>query len=126
MKIEEPLFLKADVYLPRLKPVSLRVRDLPNPGLEKQLDKVSVIGVDKGARRLEQQLAEALVMANRRLQARVKTRNLRFFADEASGRMVVLLVDQGTGRVVREYPPEKILENAAILKEASVVQRVIG
>lgn len=44
--------------------------------------------------------------------------NLQFATHEATGRIMVKVVDNDTGQVVREIPPQKLLDAAASVQQA--------
>lgn len=125
MKVEAPLLPGADVRLPKIPHVSFRVPKIDNPGLRAIQEDISPYGTAKGAHRVREDLGRVLDLANRRLQASTKTRHLRFVPDEASGKTIVRLMDPN-GNEIRQYPSEKILENASVLKGVGVVKLLVG
>lgn len=126
MKVDAPLLPLNNVDLPRLKPTNIKVPKYHSEMLEDIKDDVLPYGVRAGRRRFFDRMDEMLDLTNRRLRASLRTKNLQFVKHEASGRYMIILVDQRTGQVLKEYPPEKLLDNAAILKETGLLKSIVG
>ena len=125
MKIEPPLLPKR-VEVSSLPSVSLRVPKHANPGLDAIKNQVRQVGLDKAIGRIDVKMADAIDLANRRLRGSTRARSMQFGMHEESGRMTVRLTDTNTGMVIRDIPPEKFLENAAILKKTGMMKAIIG
>lgn len=50
--------------------------------------------------------------------ARIFHTNLEFSTHEETGRILVRVIDNDTGQVVREIPPQKLLDAAASIQQA--------
>jgi len=123
MKVEAPLLpYRAHVIPP--PDVSLAVPQLRNRPLEAIQAKVEMTGLSRGITWTQERLGQLLDLTNRKLQANVRTKSMHFQIHEASGKVVATLYDNGVA--IRQYPAEKLLENAAILKGAGRLTRVIG
>ncbi len=62
-----------------------------------------------------QELEDAVSDANKAMES--MDRSLQFTVDEGTERIVVKVIDDSTGEVVRQIPPEEILKLAAHFKE---------
>lgn len=118
--------LPVDVKLVRFRPASLRVPQPSTPSVDAAIDQVNVRGVARGAERMQQSLMEIVQAANQRIRSTQKNHALSYQVHQASGYIMVRLTNLNTGEILREYPSEKILENAAILHEIGRVKSVIG
>lgn len=74
---------------------------------------------DKGAddEKAREALEEAVSNLNDYVQQ--QERNLQFSVDEVTGRSIVKVVDAQTEEVIRQFPPEEVLNMARFLREKS-------
>jgi hypothetical protein len=66
-------------------------------------------------------LRRLVLQANSRLQRHPRTRSMEFVPIEIAGKTLIQL--QKGGRVLHEYPLERILRSGALLKEVGMVYR---
>ena len=98
------------------KPPDAAVRQRPQPapagaaqGAEREA------APESPAPRLEQQLAAAIAQANRMLE--LHNRSFQFTVHEPTREIIVRVIDTETEEVVKEIPPEEILDLVARLWE---------
>lgn len=72
-------------------------------------------GVGAAGKAGKNALDGAVVQVNKYLQS--QNRGLEFSVDKATGQAVVKVVDQTTGKVIRQIPPEYIIQLAQTLLE---------
>lgn len=90
-------------------PVPVRMQPAPAPEAPR-MDPES--GMEPPGRRQVEQAVDQLNSMAATLIA-----DLQFMLHEGSGRMIVRVVDPGTGNVLREHPPEKVLDTLAAIRE---------
>ncbi len=87
-------------------PAEASGKTLPRPGQSTPAGRpqpaVPKINIDKAIAQIQAFLSDS-------------KRQLTFERDEASGRMIVRVIDPESGEVVRQFPPEELLKIAAIV-----------
>ena len=73
---------------------------------------------------LERAYLERLIQAaNEQLSRRVRTQSVRFVLQEVNGHLMVQLLH--SGRLVHQYPSEKILNNGTLLSSVGAIQHTV-
>jgi flagellar protein FlaG len=69
-------------------------------------------------------LSRVIEQMNRFL--RMNERDLNFRVDESSGRTIITVVNPSTGEIVRQIPPEELLQLARNLRAAGVLFQAVA
>jgi flagellar protein FlaG len=97
-----------------LQPMGIAVPKPQAPDAQGATEKKEAAGgIPRQRPPTESQVEEAVGTANRFMQA--LSQNLQFSVDKESGKTVIKVVDSVTKEVVRQYPPEEMLEIARAL-----------
>jgi flagellar protein FlaG len=109
----------------RLKPFRKRPLFEPkntiagNPAVKAQLAQFKVADPKQVRAASRERLALAVDKINRHIKESIQFKGLRFDLDEESNRSVATIRDVKTGEVLKEIPPQGVLEIAANLRDAS-------
>ena len=79
--------------------------------------RVKTLDIDEGQKYTEDEIIDAIEKANRELI--VFDRRFEFSIHEKTKQVMVKVIDATNGQVIREIPPEKILDVAAAILEMS-------
>ncbi len=132
MRVEGP-GTAGDISIARIEPVRplavdiVRERQHPEKTEEEARGRAAKEKEGTEGRRLREQfdLEKAVAVANKAVE--ISNYNLQFRIHKESGRVQVKVIDAETQEVIREIPPEKMLEiSASIMEMLEKFQKMVG
>jgi len=105
-----------------VEPITISVNNLAPPAqsrlsTEKEITQKDKVKVKAAAEELEPSKLTELVTDVQKNVNMIHSVDLQFSIHEASGEIMVTVMDGSTGEVIREVPPSEILDLAAKLEE---------
>ncbi|WP_422658578.1 flagellar protein FlaG [Paenibacillus sp. EC2-1] len=97
-------------------------RDVSGPEMDKSQSAMQAFPAVKGANRTQQSMEEAIVQLQKAIDAiQGPQKTLEFSIHEKTNAVMIKVMNKETGDLIREVPPEKILDLAARMMEITGV-----